>query len=139
MPRYLRITPHHSRPLKRTPRTPPKLYGCEVGCFGFWQIHLPSTSLIAIRLGQPKTKTTFRNLKGKTAIFRIIGKPTQIGILFVIGGLSVFEIGVICYHHNPPTHFIEKYLGCFLRFFKSCFHNFTLLSKNNLIFGCFCK
>lgn len=28
-------------PLKRAPCTPPKLYGCEVGCFASWQIRLP--------------------------------------------------------------------------------------------------
>jgi hypothetical protein len=33
-------------------------------------------SLIAIRFGQPKAKPTFRNLKGKTAILCVIGKPT---------------------------------------------------------------
>ena len=69
-------------------------------------------SLIAIRLGQPKAKPSFRNLKGKTAILCIIGKPTQIGMLFSIGGQSVFEIGIVRVYRNPTARFIEENLGC---------------------------
>lgn len=118
LPRYLRITPHQCRPLKRAPCTPPKLYGCEVGCFAFWQIRLPPPVAHRCTARSTESKTELsQSQKGKTAILCVIGKPAQIGMLFSIGGQSVFEIGVVGVHRYPSACFIEEYLCCFLRLF----------------------
>ena len=91
-------------------------------------------ALIAVRLGQPKAKPTFRNIKGKTAILCIIGKPAQIGMLFSIGGQSVFEIGIVGADCNPRTCFIKVYLCGFLRFFSILFSSLHAPFKNYLFF-----
>ena len=76
LPRYLRITPHQCRPLKRAPEPRLNFMVAESVVLFLGKLTCRRPSFITIRFGQPKAKPTFRNFEGKTAILCIIGKLT---------------------------------------------------------------